>query len=136
MHGTLVLIILTVQSSYLRDLTQSVLTDTDVPDTIQWWIGHENSWRIRTYALDHDIHTHLVETTDNVAQFALSSAREHYGDVLSAQHVIQLTDVLDSQATEAAFAAAGLSPRLEVASGRFAFWKPDDARYFTQSEPR
>jgi hypothetical protein len=136
MQGTLVLTILTVRSSYLRELEEPLTDVSDVPDTIQWWIAPAGAWRIRTYALDHDIHTHEIGDADNLKEFALGNARKHYGDVIRSQHVIELTDCLDNNEINSAFRAEGLEPRVEVAAGRFALWKPDDARYRTQSEPK
>ena len=133
MQGTLVLTILTVQSSYLREVEVPLAADVGAPDTIQWWIAPNGSWRIRTYALDHDIHS--VGHGENLKQLALANARKHYGDVILSQHVIELSDCGDTNETSAAFRALGLEPRIEIAPGRFAFWKPDDARYYTQSQP-
>lgn len=135
MQGTLVLIILTVQSSYLREVEEPLGDDSGAPDTIQWWIAPAGSWRIRTYAIDHDIHTHFIGSADNLEELALKNARKHYGDVIQAHHVIELADCLDGNKTAQAFRAAGLEPRLEIAAGRFAFWKPDDEDYRTQSHP-
>src|SRR5262249_10196036 len=128
MHGTLVLTILTVRSSYLQEVEQALLDDAGAPDTIQWWIAPTGSWRIRTYAIDHDIHTHSIGNADGFIELALTNARKHYGDVIRSQHVIELTDCLDKEATTAAFHTAGLEPRVEMATGRFAFWKPDEGR--------
>lgn len=136
MQGTLVLTILTVQSSYLHELEQPLTREAGTPDTIQWWIAPTGSWRIRTYGIDHDIHTHAVGNSDNLIDLAVANAHKHYGDVIKSQHVIDLTDALDADATVAAFRPTGLEPRLEIATGRFAFWKPDEARYHTQSQPR
>jgi hypothetical protein len=69
-------------------------------------------------------------------ELALTNARKHYGDVIRSQHVIELIDCLDKEATTAAFQAVGLEPNVEIAAGRFAFWKPDDGRYHTQSQPK
>ena len=91
--------------------------------------------RIRTYALDHDIHTHSVGQAENLLELALTNAQKHNGDVIRSQHVIELSDCSDIRETSAAFRARGLEPRTEIAPGRFAFWKPDDARYHTQSQP-
>jgi hypothetical protein len=135
MQGTLVLTILTIQSSYLREMEEPLGNDSGPPDTIQWWIAPTGSWRIRTYAIDHDIHTHAVGNADNLKEVALKSAQEHYGDVIQSQHVIELADCLDRNETARAFRAAGLEPRVEIAAGRFAFWKPDEGRYHTQSQP-
>jgi len=136
MQGTLVLTILTVQSSYLREMEEPLSNDSGPPDTIQWWIAPTGSWRIRTYAIDYDIHTHSVGNADNLKELALKNAQEHYGDVIQSQHVIELADCLDGNETARAFRAAGLEPRVEIAAGRFAFWKPDEGRYHTQSQPK
>jgi len=136
MRGTLVLTILTVQSSYRLELEEPLPDDAGVPDTIQWWVAPTGSWRIRTYALDHDIHTHSIAAVDNLIELALTNVRKNYGDVIRSQHVIELSNCLSVEATSAAFRTAGLEPRIEIAEGLFAFWKPDDARYHTQSEPK
>ena len=136
MQGTLVLTILTVQSSYLREIEVPLGNDSGPPDTIQWWIASTGSWRIRTYAIDHDIHTHFVGNADNFEELALRNAQEHYGDVIQSQHIVELTDFVDENETARAFRAAGLEPRVEIAVGRFAFWKPDEGRYHTQSQPK
>jgi hypothetical protein len=135
MHGTLVLTILTVQSSYLQGVEKLLRRATGTPDTIQWWIAPAGSWRIRTYALDHDIHIHSVGSVANLNELALANVQKHYGDVIRSQHVIALSDCLDMDETSKRFRAAGLEPRVEIDPGRFAFWKPDDARYHTQTQP-
>jgi hypothetical protein len=70
MRGTLVLAILSIQSSYARDVEQSLDTPDDVPDTLQWWVSPQGSWRIKTYALDHDIHTHDVGSHTDLVRLA------------------------------------------------------------------
>jgi len=86
--------------------------------------------------IDNGIHTHSVGDADNLRDIAVANAEKRDGDVIRSQRVIVLTDALDSGATGAAFRAAGLEPRLEIAAGRFAFRQPDEARYHTQSQPR
>jgi hypothetical protein len=54
---TLVLAILTTESSYAQNVERAA---TAVPDTIQFWLTPEKQWRIRTYAIDHDIHVYGV----------------------------------------------------------------------------
>src|SRR5207245_4972487 len=56
---TLVLAVLSVQSSYRNNTEKPA---SDVCDTVQWWITPDNTWRIKTFALDHDIHVHEVGT--------------------------------------------------------------------------
>ena len=135
MKGTLVLTSLSVQSSYLSGAERSLSDRSDVPDTIQWWIAQSGSWRIKTFAIDHDIHTHMIGYGDNLREIALANDRKNYCDVLQAQHVIEFNDVGDDNETNDAFESLGLVPHIEIAAGQFAFWKPDNKDYFTQSEP-
>lgn len=136
MQGTLLLAILAVKSSYAGEVERRLDGPDDVPDTLQWWIG-EQTWRIRTYALDHDIHTHSVARTGpEVLELAKQSNVKHYAEVTAAQHVLHFHDCADPDEAATVLSAAGLDNRLEVAAGRFAFWKSDDARYRTQSMPK
>jgi hypothetical protein len=138
MQGTLVLTILSVQSSYRENVERPLVSGFDIPDTIQWWIAPNASWRIRTFGIDHDIHTYSLGNAedgdaDGLVDLALSNAEKHYGDVIQSQHVIHLADSSDANEIESAFREAGLRSRIEIAPGRFAFWKPDDAPYETKS---
>lgn len=137
MQGTLVLAILIVKSSYLREVEEPLADDDDIPDTVQWWIAAEGACRIKTFALDHDIHVHSVgEGNAKLVEVAQANNAKHYGDVIAVQHVLVFKNCEDTTEVQKVFKKTGLPPRLEVASGRFAFWKPDDAKYKTQSEPR
>jgi hypothetical protein len=135
MRGTLLMAILTTKSSYIQEIEEPVDGPSDVPDTLQWWIAPEVTWRIRTYALDHDIHTHEIRGLADALRVARANNEKNYGDVISVQHQFDFADCTDKSETDAALAAAGLEQRLEIAADRFAFWKPDDATYRTQSAP-
>ncbi len=135
MQGTLIIAVLSIRGSYSRNVEEPV-GEGDIPDTLQWWISSERAWRIRTYALDHDIHTHAIARGGReVIQTALADTLKHYGDVVYVQYVVEFQDCTDADEVRRVFEQARLAPRLEVAAGRFAFWKPDDARYRTQSAP-
>ena len=136
MRGTLLLAILTTKSSYVQEVEEPIDGSSDVPDTLQWWIAPEVTWRIRTYALDHDIHAHEMRGLVDAIRLARANNEKNYGDIISVQHQFDFADCTDKSETDAAMSAAGLEPRLEVAAGRFAFWKPDDAKYRTQSTPK
>ena len=136
MQGLLVLTILSVQSSYARNIEQPLPAGVGVPDTVQWWIARTGSWRIKTFGVDHDIHTHSLGNAVVMKNQALANSRKHYGDVTRSEHLFELADWLNTRDTDSAFRAAGLEPRVEIATGRFAFWKPDDVRYRTQSQPQ
>ena len=136
MRGTLLLTILSTSSSYARQIEEPVHAPSDVPDTLQWWIAEHESWRIRTYALDHDIHTHaLGPGIANLLELARTQTLKHFGDIIHARHEIEFVDCTDQVAVEKILREVGLAARLEVAPSRFAFWKPDDARYHSQSTP-
>jgi hypothetical protein len=135
MQGKLVLTILNVQSSYIQVIEEPLRAHGEVPDTVQWWISPTGSWRIRTFAIDHDIHTHSVGHAENLEELAVSNTLKNYGDIMHSQHVIEISNSLSANETKAAFLSAGLEPNLEIAEGHFLFWKPDDASYQTQSEP-
>ncbi|HET6158390.1 MAG TPA: hypothetical protein VFE34_08610 [Dongiaceae bacterium] len=136
MRGTLLLAILSTRSSYAQEIEDPIDGPSDVPDTLQWWITPEVTWRIRTYALDHDIHTHEMHGLADAIRLAPANNEKNYGDIIAAQHQFDFADCTDKSETDAALSEAGLTPRLEVALGQFAFWKPDDAKYRTQSTPR
>lgn len=133
MNGTLLVAILSVRSSYLRNV-EGPVTANDAPDTVQWWLGSGGTWRIKTFALDHDIHTHAASHSLTVDQ-ARDNTRRQYGDVIQQLAQVPITNVDDEVATVGALEKAGLAPIFEVASDHFMFWKPDRARYFSQSAP-
>ena len=137
MRGLLFLAVLSVKGSYSRDLELSVEDANDVPDTLQWWFGARGCWRIRTYALDHDIHTYEIgNSAQTTLELAKKNNEKNYGDVIAAQHEIHFVDCANRGELEAEFRLIGLAPRLEIdVNGRYAYWKPDDAEYLTKSSP-
>jgi hypothetical protein len=136
MRGSLLLAILTIKSSYIQEIEEPVDGLSDAPDTLQWWITPEVTWRIRTYAIDHDIHTHEMHGLADAIRVARANNEKNYGDIIAVQHQIEFADCTDKHETDAKLMSAGLEPHLEIAAGRFAFWKPDDVRYRTQSTPQ
>ena len=74
MRGFLVLAILSVKSSYSRELEIALDGKDDIPDTLQWWFGDGGCWRIRTYAMDHDIHAYVI---GNSPQTTLELAKKN-----------------------------------------------------------
>jgi len=135
MRGTLLLTILNIRSSYARNIEEPLDAAGGVPDTLQWWITPESAWRIKTFALDHDIHTHAVATRPGLLELAQANNRKHYEGLIEAEHVLVFTNCSDAAEVATVCSGAGLDPRVEVAAGRFGFWKPDDARYWSQSTP-
>jgi hypothetical protein len=127
--------VLTIQSSYAQNVERPVVA-ASVPDTVQWWISPKESWRIKTFAIDHDIHTYQIggEAAKNL-EIARSSTLKSYGDVLSKQYEFTFENCLAGSKVRAEIKKAGLEPNLEIAPNGFWFLKPDDADYRTISTP-
>ena len=136
MRGILVLAVLTIKSSYSENVELAVSDANDVPDTVQWWLGGGGCWRLRTYAIDHDIHSYKIgNSSQTTLELAQTNNQKNFGDIIKAHHVIHFVDCADPSELAAEFGRIGLCPRLEISLGRFAFWKPDDGVYSTKSTP-
>jgi len=137
MRGILVLAVLAIKSSYSQNVELAVGGADDVPDTVQWWLGGGGCWRVRTYAIDHDIHTYKIGNSSQATlELAQANNQKNFGNVIKAQHVIHFVNCADPSELVAEFGRIGLAPRLEISPGRFAFWKPDEAVYSTKSTPQ
>lgn len=135
MRGTLLIAILSVRCSYRSNEEQPA--DAGQPhDTIQWWISGEQAFRIKTFALDHDIRVLLTESLgDDKEAKCLANNHRHYGDLITREEAIEFEDCLDQSEVASKLGALGLSASLAVEEGVFAFWAPDGERYWTQSAP-
>ena len=132
----LVVVLLTVESSYLRNTERPV---AGTSDTVQFYFTANRDWRIKTYAMDHDIHVHVIRETGHERVFSVadaeSNSRKHYGDVLSRVVILEFAEA-DTVATDRVLAAHSLSGHLEVGSSGVAFYNPDGGRYHSQSVPK
>jgi hypothetical protein len=137
MKCTLLVAVLTIQSSYLKNIELPVEDTIQAPDTVQWWIAPTETWRIRTFAIDHDIHTYRIGTDDpeyeNVARV---NTLKHYGDVISKMQSFEFADCTVGEREYKAFKDAGFSPTFDVEGKRFIFWNPDSRTYRTISKPK
>jgi uncharacterized protein YndB with AHSA1/START domain len=129
---TLVVAILSIESSYARNLEQPAQS---VPDTVQFWFAPDSQWRVRTYALDHDIHVHSMPGKRLDTDWARSHIERHYSDVHPRIIVLSFRDPHDSKEVQSLLSQHGLTGKLEVAPQGFAFYNPDGATYRTESEP-
>ena len=137
MRGILLLAVLSVKSSYSREEETLLESADDIPDTLQWWFGEGRCWRIRTYALDHDVHAFQIgNSTQITLELAKKNNQDNYGDIIATQHVVHFVDCANGVELEAEFGRIGLAPRLQFDLSQFAFWKPDDAVYLTKSSPK
>lgn len=129
----LALFVLAVQSSYIDDAEHEA--HDGVADTVQFLATPDGAWRIRTYALDRDVHVWALGALDlDLVQLARESTEKHYGDVLAQTHVIESASGLDG--LREALRARGLGDALAVSADGYCFWVPDDGDYRSRSMPR
>lgn len=132
----MVVAVLTVQGSYANG---TEVPAVGIPDTVQFWLAPDGAWRIRTFAMDHDIHLFSLGgaahadswTTD----FALEQITKHYAEVTAIHAVLPFVDPNDESEVQRVLTSHGLTGSLEVSTDRVAFYNPDRGEYSTQTEP-
>lgn len=133
---TLVLAILSVESSYAQNLERPAVT---VPDTVQFWLTPTVHWRVRTYAIDHDIHTYTIGSRSAGSRFtsdeASAQTTKHYGDIISFSSVLTFGDPNDKDEVQRVLSEHNLTGTLEVGESGIAFYNPDSGDYRTKSQP-
>lgn len=135
--SALVLTILSVESSYLQEVERPA---TKVPDTVQFWFTPNSLWRIRTYAIDHDIHTHTIGTRPGGLRMtideAVSNTSKHYGDVIVTTVVLRFSDLDNPEEIRPVLATHKLPGKLEIGKNGVVFYNPDNGQYRTLSKPQ
>jgi hypothetical protein len=133
----LILAVLTVESSYSQATERPV---TQVTDTVQFWFAPDSQWRIKTFAIDHDIHLHNLGDPRSGkrldVKFAVSNIKKSYGDVVSSIVVLRFRAPHDAAEVQRILRAHKLPGTLEVAQNGFAFYNLDGGRYRTGSWPQ
>ena len=133
---TLVLALLSVESSYAQEIERAA---TKVPDTIQFWLAPAAQWRIRTYAIDHDIHPHALGVRADGSRFTANEAvahiRKHYSDIAPSIIVLTFRDPNNDKEVQRVLAEHKLAGTLEVSRNGIAIYNPDGGDYRTKSKP-
>ena len=135
--ATLVVAILSVESSYAQEVERGA---TKVPDTLQFWITPKAQWRIRTYAIDHDIHCYTLAprsdgsflTTDE----ASAHIKKHYGGIISSTVILKFHDPSNKDEVQHVLTEHKLKGTLEVGKNGIAFYNPDSGTYRSQTKPK
>jgi hypothetical protein len=135
---TLVVALLAVESSYIKEIERP---SSKIPDTVQFWISPSSgSWRIRTFAIDHDIHVYRIGDKTSLPVLSVEQAKQNirksYGDVIKQLEVICISNPKYSRETELILHRAGMPGVLEVSELGFAYLNPDRGAYKTQSKPK
>jgi hypothetical protein len=134
---TLIVAILTVESSYLQEIERPAKL---VPDTVQFWFAPDSQWRIKTFAIDHDIHVHRIAVANNDArlttEFAKSNIKKTYGDLTAAVFILEFPDPKNEIEVQRIFREHKLTGKLEAVKDGYYFYNPDSAEYRTKSKPK
>lgn len=126
---------LKTKGSYAQDLEYPA---DEHFDTCQFFVGEGTFWRVRTFAVDHDIHVHQIDghgDTHAKLEWARENLEQAYGDVLARIITLEVDTKTPSLALTAALASKQLGGHVVQTGHGFAFWNPDDADYRTQSQP-
>ena len=126
---------LKTKGSYAKDLEYPA---DEAFDTCQFFFDEASFWRVRTFAVDHDIHVHAIDGDGDLAgkeRFARDHLEQAYGDVLARIITLDVSMATPALGLTSQLALHGLAGHVVQAPPGFAFWNPDDADYRTQSEP-
>ncbi|HEX7860640.1 MAG TPA: hypothetical protein VF773_09960 [Verrucomicrobiae bacterium] len=136
-RSTLVLAVLNVASSYSQNVERPA---SAVPDTVQFWVGPDSQWRIKTFAVDHDIHVYRLGQPESgtpiSVALAVSNTKKHYGDVISKLIVLEFDNPKDAEEVQRSLRELDLPGTLELVKNDYAFYNPDSAEYKTKSQPQ
>jgi len=134
---TLILAVLTVESSYLQEIERPT---KNVPDTVQFWFAPDSQWRIKTFAIDHDIHVYRIGAQGSKARLTTESAtnniKKSYGDVTASVFVLEFPDPENKTEVERILKEHKLKGRLEAVKDGYYFYNPDGGDYRTKSKPK
>ncbi len=134
--GTLIIFIFSIESSYAQNIERPATVRFD---TLQWWIGGKNAWRIKTYAIDSDIHPYMIKTSDTrkeLHKLAMENTKKHYGDVI--RQVIEINVPKGATHAEVAnlFIKNKLNDRFEWVEPGYLLWLPDETEYKSKTSPQ
>jgi hypothetical protein len=111
-----------------------------VPGTVQFWFAPDSQWRIKTFAIDHDIHVHRIgianAATHLTAEFAQNNIKKTYGDVTAVVLVLEFRDPKNEAEVQRILNAHKLKGRLEAVKDGYYFYNPDGGDYRTKSKPK
>jgi hypothetical protein len=131
METVLVVFRLAVKSSYAQNVELDA-SDEEF-DTVQFYCGGGDCWRIKTFAVDQDVHVWNIGKVEDLVAMARTNTEKHYGDVLSEGYILKSNSGLDGIRLE--LTDRGLDAHLEEAKAGFAFWTPEGTTYRSKSRP-
>lgn len=96
----------------------------------------DETWRIKTYAKDSDIHIHRIGSKIEF-KTAADNTEKHYGDVIESAFFIKLENINDQEKLESAMKEFGGINALEISKDKkFTFWNPTQTKFSSKSQPK
>ena len=120
---------LTVQSSFSENTEVPAVEESF--DTIQWWIGEDISWRIRTFDIDSDIHIHRIDSVLSVEQID-ELMNKRFSDILVGRYSFRDISFEDNDVVLDKMKTGSLKVDK---NSLFAFWNHDNRKYQSKSRP-
>ncbi|MDH5452383.1 MAG: hypothetical protein OEX14_03425 [Paracoccaceae bacterium] len=131
---TLIIFFLSIESSYIQNKEVEV---EGFADTTQWVVRGDDMWRIKTFAIDKDVHVfkinHDGKSPEDLIKIARLNTLKHYGEVVSDELILNTEDGVAGLRIE--MAAIGLDAHLNESGDGFVFWSPDGTKYSSKSKP-
>jgi hypothetical protein len=97
-------------------------------------------WRIKTFAIDHDIHVHRIGVADNAArltaEFARNNIKETYGDVTASVVILEFPDPKNDAEVQRILKDHKLAGKLEAVKDGYYFYNADSSEYRSKSKPK
>lgn len=126
---------LTIRSSYVRDVEMPADGSFD---TVQFFVPDDGpaAHRIKTFAVDHDIHVHGLTGLHGSVEERVAVLRAHvdrtYADVVARVDVVPVPTLSRQDLVTAGIVDGDVEVAAEAG---FAFWNPDGGRYATLAPP-
>lgn len=127
---------LSIESSYAKNEERDA---EERFDTVQYFILPNAIWRIRTFALDNDIHVSVAELDEeqpleNSVDRVVESTKRSYEDVWDDISVFYSPSAT-AEALQELFETGDMTGSIEGNDQEMLFWNPDGATYKTISQP-
>lgn len=125
MPGKLIVGILNIRSSFRQDVDARARGAE--ADTVQWWVENGVAWRIRTFAMDGDVHVDFigVDFVGGESTGALIAHIErNYGEFLSEIRVVEFRGRQNPARRREMLDRAGLGAGFVRVPQGFSYWNP------------
>ncbi|KXI30847.1 hypothetical protein [Paraglaciecola hydrolytica] len=133
MEIVLIIFVLTIKGSYAENVEAPA--DGYNADTVQFFIESNQAWRIKTFAIDQDVHVYsLGIPNETIEEKVIASTERSYRDVLAKKYIIRSKAGIDGIKVE--LKKLNLSQDLEISNNGFAFWVPANTQYRTKTKPK